>query len=65
MSTRGISGRTSLKPIVAGKGKTKGAIQTQYLSIEKSKKMLGWQPEYSLEKGLEETIKWYQEFFKE
>ena len=57
-----ISGRTSLKAIIAGKGKTRGEIQKQYLSIEKAKRMLGWKPEYSLEKGLEETIKWYEDF---
>lgn len=60
-----ISGRTSLKPVVAGKGKTRGEIQKQYLSIEKAKRMLGWTPKYSLEKGLEETIKWYENFLAE
>lgn len=30
-------------------------------NISKSKKSLNWSPEYSIEKGLEETIKWYRD----
>ena len=57
-----ISGKTSLEPIIAGKGKARGEIQKQYLSIEKARRILGWKPEYHLDKGLEETIKGYQNF---
>ena len=57
-----ISGKTSLEPIIAGKGKARGEIQKQYLSIEKARRILGWKPEYHLEKGLEEAIKGYQNF---
>jgi len=39
-------------------------IHEQYLSIEKSKKVLKWKPIYSLKKGLSETIKWYQKYFE-
>ena len=60
-----ISGRTSLKAIIAGKGKTRGEIQEQYLSIEKARRILRWKPEYSLEKGLAETIRWYEDFLAE
>ncbi len=59
-----ISGRTSLKPVIVGRGKTAGEIQKQYLSIEKARTILQWEPKYSLEKGLEETIKWYERFFE-
>lgn len=45
-------------------GKAKNEIDRQYLAIDKAKKLLGWKPEYSLEKGLEETIKWYKNYFK-
>jgi len=31
------------------------------LSIEKAKKQLGWQPKYSLDKGLKETVNWFKE----
>ncbi len=59
-----VSGRKDLKPIVAGKGKTKGEIEKQFLSIEKAMKVLGWHPKYNLAAGLKETIEWYSAFFK-
>lgn len=31
------------------------------LSIKKAKKILGWQPKYSLEKGLEKTSEWFKD----
>jgi len=57
-----IMGREDLEPIILNEAK--GEIKHQYLSAEKAKKVLGWQPKYSLEEGLKETINWYQEFFK-
>ncbi len=38
----------------------KGEVQRISLSFEKAKKELGFEPEYSLEKGLRETIAWYR-----
>ncbi len=35
-----------------------GEVRDTYLDINQAKKELGWQPEYSLEKGLKETITW-------
>jgi len=43
-------------------GNAKHEIHNQYLSIEKAKKLLNWEPKYDIDKGLEETIKWYKEF---
>ena len=40
-----------------------GEIKDQYLSIEKAKTILNWQPRFSIEEGLRETIAWYQTFF--
>lgn len=40
-------------------------IPNQYLSAEKARTRLGWSPLYSLEEGLSETIRWYQDFFKD
>lgn len=57
-----ISGKTDLRPIIVGEGKTKGEIDRQYLSSEKARGILGWKPEYSLEAGLRETMKWYERF---
>ena len=35
-----------------------------FCSNEKAKKLLGWEPKYSLENGLKETIAWYKEKFE-
>ncbi|MBU2637746.1 MAG: GDP-mannose 4,6-dehydratase [Nanoarchaeota archaeon] len=40
-----------------------GEIKHQYLSSEKARAVLGWEPTYSVEEGLQETIAWYREFF--
>ncbi|MDD4409974.1 MAG: GDP-mannose 4,6-dehydratase [Candidatus Pacebacteria bacterium] len=40
-------------------------IRDQYLSAHKAKTLLSWQPLYSFDEGLKETIEWYQMFFKE
>lgn len=39
-------------------------VLKQYVSIEKAKKELNWQPKVSLDDGLKETIEWYRKFFK-
>ena len=39
-------------------------IRHQYLSAAKARDMLDWQPEYSLDEGLAETISWYQAFLE-
>jgi CDP-glucose 4,6-dehydratase len=43
----------------------KGEIRNQYLSSTKAEGMLHWKPAYDLERGLAETLKWYQDFFGE
>ncbi len=43
----------------------KGEIKHQYLSAQKARDVLGWKPKYTLEEGLKESIKWYQDFFEE
>jgi CDP-glucose 4,6-dehydratase len=57
-----ISGKTHLKPII--KREAEGEINRQYLSGEKARRMLGWKPRYNLDKGLKETIAWYNKYFK-
>lgn len=57
-----ISG-SNLKPIIKGKGKTKGEIDRQYLYSEKARKLLGWSPRYELDEGLKETFEWYKSYF--
>lgn len=55
-----ISGKVNLKPTI--KGEAKGEINRQYLYSEKAAKLLGWKPEYDLDRGLGETIAWYEKY---
>lgn len=55
-----ISGRKGLKPRIIGKSSPKNEISRQYLSIGKARRVLGWQPQYDLEKGLSLAINWYE-----
>jgi len=41
----------------------RGEIQDQYLSIAKAKKIFGWEPRYSFEAGIRETVAWYKNYF--
>ncbi len=40
-------------------------IRNQYLSASKARAELDWSPLFTLEEGLERTIDWYRDFFKE
>ena len=39
-----------------------GEIRSQYLDSSKARTMLGWQPNYTLETGIAETVEWYRNF---
>ncbi len=39
-----------------------GEIHAQHLSAAKARAILGWQPQFDLERGLLETIDWYRAF---
>lgn len=39
-------------------------IPHQYLSAKKAREVLGWQPRFTLDEGLINTIAWYKEFFQ-
>jgi CDP-glucose 4,6-dehydratase len=56
-----LMGRTDLEPVILNVATNE--IPHQYLSSEKARRELGWKPAYTLEQGLQETIKAYQEFF--
>jgi CDP-glucose 4,6-dehydratase len=43
-------------------GQAKNEIDRQYLSIKKVKELLDWQPKFSIDDGLKETIEWYKGF---
>lgn len=57
-----LSGNKNLKPVTLSSAKHE--IDRQYASIAKARKMLGWEPKYTFEEGLKETIDWYKSFFK-
>ena len=52
-----------LEPIV--RNEATHEIRCQYLSAAKARCMLGWQPLFTLEEGLQRTIDWYKDFFRE
>jgi CDP-glucose 4,6-dehydratase len=58
----GILGRmgSALKPDV--RNEASNEIRHQYLSAAKARQMLSWSPLFTLEEGLDRTIKWYREF---
>jgi CDP-glucose 4,6-dehydratase len=58
-----LMGRTDLEPIVLNEAK--GEILHQYLSSDKARRMLGWEPVASLDAGLSETIDWYRRLLAE
>ncbi|HVF09321.1 MAG TPA: hypothetical protein VNA16_00870, partial [Abditibacteriaceae bacterium] len=37
-------------------------IRYQYLSAEKARRLLDWQPRFDMDAGLQRTITWYREF---
>jgi CDP-glucose 4,6-dehydratase len=39
-----------------------GEIRAQYLNAAKAHGILNWQPQFTLEQGLNETIAWYREY---
>jgi CDP-glucose 4,6-dehydratase len=52
---------SSLKPEI--RNEANNEIEYQYLSAEKARKTLGWQPLFTLDEGLSRTISWYEDFF--
>jgi len=45
-------------------GEAKNEIDRQYLAIGKVKKILKWQPGYTIDRGLKETIEWYRQNYQ-
>lgn len=37
-------------------------IRCQYLSADKARRLLGWQPLFDLDSGMQKTIEWYRDF---
>ena len=49
-----------LKPLILNSAA--GEIHSQFLDSSKAKAVLSWQPRYTLEEGLLETIDWYRDY---
>jgi CDP-glucose 4,6-dehydratase len=56
-----LMGYESVEPLILNKAK--GEIYSQYLDSSKAHKILGWQPRYTFDQGLLETIDWYKNYF--
>lgn len=51
---------SDLKPEIMNQ--TTNEIRHQYLSATKAREQLGWQPLFTLDQGLQQTISWYRNF---
>ncbi len=49
-----------LQPVILNNAA--GEIHSQYLDSSKAQKSLNWKPQYSLDRGLRETIQWYRNY---
>jgi CDP-glucose 4,6-dehydratase len=54
-----VSDHPELKPVILNQATNE--IQNQYLSSTKAHQLLNWQPHYTLEAALQETMEWYRE----
>jgi len=54
---------SDLQPVIRNEASSE--IREQMLSAAKARSVLGWQPLFSLDQGLQRAIAWYQIFFQE
>lgn len=54
--------KSSLTPDV--RNEASNEIRHQYLSAERARRVLGWNPLFTLEEGLDRSIGWYRDFLK-
>jgi CDP-glucose 4,6-dehydratase len=55
--------RRDLEPIVQNIASSE--IREQFMVAEKARRLLDWEPRFGLERGLKDTIAWYERFFAE
>ena len=55
--------KSDLNPDI--KNEVTNEIRHQYLSAEKARRELNWKPLFTLDKGLQKTIDWYKDFFRD
>lgn len=54
--------QADLEPLVLGEASCE--IRHQYLSAAEARRLLGWQPLFSLDEALAKTVAWYRRFFE-
>jgi CDP-glucose 4,6-dehydratase len=52
--------RLGVTPDYVIQNKANFEIREQFLCSRKARRMLGWKPQYTLQRGLQETIQWYK-----
>jgi CDP-glucose 4,6-dehydratase len=55
--------RPDLEPVILNQARAE--IRDQYLDAGKAARVLGWEPRYALEEGLESTVAWYRAFMRD
>lgn len=60
---RRLMGREDIEPLIMNTATAE--IPEQYLDASKAKRLLDWTPRFTLEKGLQQTIEWYQNYLLE
>jgi len=58
-----LMGKPEVEPDLLGEAKHE--IQHQYLDAGKAREVLSWKPQFTLDEGLERTIKWYSAFLSD
>lgn len=58
-----LMGATEVKPVILNQAKAE--IRDQYLSSAKAHGVFGWEPQYTLENALKETIRWYEAYLSQ
>ena len=43
----------------------KGEIKDPYLDAGKALRVLGWEPRFGQEEGLEDTVAWYRDYLRD
>ncbi|MFV2067600.1 MAG: NAD-dependent epimerase/dehydratase family protein [Pirellulales bacterium] len=52
-----------LEPLVLGRANHE--IRCQYLSAAKARDLLAWQPRFGFDEGMQRTVDWYREFYRQ
>ncbi len=58
-----VAGRTDLQPRILNQANNE--IPAQYLDSSRAMRVLGWEPQYTLQDGLRATLDWYRSYLAE